>query len=270
MDGGTPRRGGRTAALLLAAAAGIPFAAGQSPPDASVAEARLPARLQCGETFRASITMQNTGTTTWTSTDALGAVGGEDVFTEALRVNVAAGVEVAPGESHTFRFPLTAPEIALPQARTAWRMVSVDGIWFGETAAQAIEVDCPPRIDDAEMLQAQLPSRLACGQSQAARVTVRNAGTTRWSSRDGYVLVAIEGADDFHVPGPISLPEGAVVRPAGVHTFTTSLVAPDSAGGYRLEFQMARSGGGYFGPTLEQSVKVVCEPRAKPEGGAEP
>ena len=264
MDGGTSllaRRRGRTALLLLAGTAlGVGSAAAQGPPDASVAEARLPARLPCGKTFRASVTMLNTGATTWTSADRLAAGDGEDAFTAEVTVGIPAAVEVAPGESHTFRFLLTAPEIALPSARTAWRMQGEDGAWFGETAAQAVPVECPARIDDAELLEADMPTRLACAQSRPVTITVRNAGNTRWSKRDGYALGAVEGSHGFRGPERIPLPEDAVVPPAAVHTFTATLVAPDAAGTYRLEWRMARRAGGFFGPSVEQSVKVVCPP----------
>ena len=274
MSGGAPpraRRFGLTAAILLAAGtAFVPPAAGQATPDASVAEPRLPERLRCGQTFEAAVTMLNSGAVPWTSAHALGAVGGEDAFTEAVRVAIPAGVEVAPGDRYTFRFPLTAPDIALPQARTAWRMVSVDGIWFGETAAQFVEVECPPSIDDAEMLEVDLPSRLACAQRYPARITVRNAGTTRWSSVDGYTLEAIAGGEDFRVRGAVSLPEGVTVRPGAVHTFTATLIAPDTAGDYRLEWQMAHPEGSVFGPSVEQPVKVVCAPKAERNGGTSP
>jgi hypothetical protein len=264
MDGGTfllARRNGLAAVLLVAGnALCVSSAAAQGSPDAAVAQARLPARLPCGKTFRASVTMLNTGSTTWTSADRLGAVNGEDAFTEAVTVGIPAGVEVAPGESHTFRFLLTAPEIALPSARTAWRMQGEDGAGFGGTAAQAVPVECPAQIDDAELLEADMPARLTCAESRPVTITVRNAGRTRWSKRDGYALGAVEGGHDFRAPGRIPLPDGAVVPPTAVHTFTATLVAPEAAGTYRLEWRMARASGGFFGPSVEQSVRVVCPP----------
>jgi len=70
----------------------------------------------------------------------------------------------------------------------------------------------------------------------------------------------VEGGHDFRVPGSIPLPAGAVVPPSAVHRFTVTLVAPDAAGTYRLEWRMARPAAGFFGPSVEQSVKVVCPP----------
>ena len=260
------RHPGTTAAVLLAVVAAVPSAAGDSPPDASVVRARLPARLECGRTFAASITLLNTGVTTWTSADALAAVGGEDVFAAAARIAVPAAVEVAPGQTHTFRLALTAPEIALPRARTAWRMVDGDGAFFGETVAQAIAVECPPRIDDAEILETNLPARLACGETYALRIAVRNAGSRSWSKADGYALGLVEGADEFHAPLRVALHDLPAVTPGAVQTFAATLVAPATAGTYRLEWRMTRPDAGFFGPSVEQPVRVTCAPRAAGDG----
>src|SRR5262249_53821330 len=124
------RRGNIAAGLAFAGLTSAAVPAVAQTPDASVAEARLPRRPACGRTFRASVTMRNTGATTWTSADALAAERGEDPFTEEARVALPKGAEVAPGESHTFRFALTAPEIPLPSARTAWRMIDAEGTPF--------------------------------------------------------------------------------------------------------------------------------------------
>jgi len=228
--------------------------------DAMVADVRLPRRLQCGQTFRASITMLNTGATSWTTAQALAAVGGEDVFTETPRISVPAKVVVAPGETHTFVLALTAPDIALPSARTAWRMVGEDGAGFGETVAQAVAMDCPPRVDDAELVSADVPARLACGQSYTAEVRVRNTGTTRWSRRYGYALGAVEGGADFQAPDRVALEAGAAVPPDAEHAFQATLTAPAAPGSYRVEWRMARSAGEWFGPSVAQAVKVVCAP----------
>ena len=253
------RGAGPILAVLLPGLAGAAApSAAQDIPDASVESARLPAALECGKAFRASVTMRNTGATVWTSGDGLAAVDDEDAFTETVRVSIPPGREIAPGESHTFRFTLTAPDIPLPRARTAWRMVGADGARFGETAAQAVPVECPPRIDDAELVAADLPDKLACGQSYAARVVVRNTGRRRWVKGEGYVLGAVFGSEDFRVPARLALP-GAGVVPEAEQTFTATLTAPAVAGTYALEWRM-RSGAGWFGRPVARTVKVACAP----------
>jgi hypothetical protein len=119
-------------------------------------------------------------------------------------------------------------------------------------------VECPPRIDDAELVAADLPDKLACGQSYAARVIVRNTGRTRWVKGEGYALGAVEGSEDFGVPGRLPLP-GAGVVPEAEQTFTATLTAPAVAGTYALEWRM-RSGAGWFGRPVARTVKVACAP----------
>jgi len=261
------RPGPAIAALLTLATSVASSAAGQARSDASVAQTRLPTRLECGRTFRASITLLNTGATTWTSADGLAAVGEGDVFSEAARVPIPGGVSVASGETYTFPLALRAPEIALPQARTAWRMVDGDGASFGETVAQAIPVECPPRIDDAELPEANLPAGLACGESYALRIAVRNTGSLSWSKAGGYALGLVDGGDEFHTPLRVALADGARVAPGAVHTFAATIVAPESAGTYRLEWRMTRPGAGFFGSSLDQPVRVACPPGAAGHGG---
>jgi hypothetical protein len=245
---------------LLAVAVALPAHAAAQEADAAVAVTRLPSRLECGRAFRASVTVLNTGGRSWTSADALAAVGGADAFTETVRVPIPDGVVVEPGQSHTFRFRLTAPEIPLPSARTAWRMVGADGVGFGETASQAVPVACPPRVDDAELVEDHLPVSLACGERYAGRITLRNAGTTRWTSREGYALGAGEDREAFGAAARLLLPEGSAVPPAADHAFAVRLVAPAAAGDYRLEWRMTRVGAGPFGPPVTQTVRVACTP----------
>ncbi|NUO16221.1 MAG: trypsin, partial [Planctomycetaceae bacterium] len=47
------------------------------------------------------------------------------------RVNIAAGVEVRPGESYTFTFNVRAPATA-GQYNMQWRMVQENVQWFGQ------------------------------------------------------------------------------------------------------------------------------------------
>jgi len=248
-------------AAVLALAVVLPGQAGaQEASDASVAAEHLPSRLECGRAFLASVTMLNSGARSWTSADALAAGGGADAFTETVRVSIPEGIVVEPGQTHTFRLTLTAPEIPLPSARTAWRMAGADGEAFGETASQAVEVPCPPRIDDAELVEADLPVSLACGQGYAARITMRNAGTTRWTSREGYALGTGEDREPFGVAARLLLPGNSAVTPAAEHTFAFRLTAPTAAGDYRLEWRMTRTGAGPFGPAVAQTVRVACSP----------
>jgi len=113
--------------------------------DAVILAAVLPTELDCGETFAASVEVQNTGTATWTRADGykLGAVDDEDpLFGPDVRVWLPEDASVAPGESWLFQFELTGPA-AEDSYVTDWRMVHEAVTWFGEQTSSTVAVACP-------------------------------------------------------------------------------------------------------------------------------
>jgi hypothetical protein len=118
---------------------------------AEVVEAALPPALACAEVSAASVTLRNTGTTTWTRAGGykLGAVDDADpLHPGEPRVWLADDVAVPPGGEHTFALELTAP--AAGAYVTDWQMVREGVRWFGEVAAQSVAVSCddglPPGV----------------------------------------------------------------------------------------------------------------------------
>lgn len=104
----------------------------------------FPARVACGATATASITVENTGSLTWTrDSHKLGAVDDEDaLFAGDPRVYLPAGLTVATGERHTFTFPLHADSSATAiTVLSDWRMVHEGVRWFGDIADATVVVD---------------------------------------------------------------------------------------------------------------------------------
>lgn len=118
--------------------------------DAVVVAAVLPQALACGAPFAATVTMRNTGSSTWTHPDfKLGIVDDSDpLFTGGdTRVWLDEGARVAPGEEHSFAFDLSAP--LLPGAYISdWQMVHEGVQWFGATARSEVVVTCDTDIPD--------------------------------------------------------------------------------------------------------------------------
>jgi len=99
--------------------------------------------MKTGKTYSVSVTMRNTGSTTWTEAGQyrLSSRGPRDNTVWGLnRVTLAAGDSVAPGENHTFKFDVTAPTTA-GSYNFSWSMVQ-DGVdWFNDVSpALAITV----------------------------------------------------------------------------------------------------------------------------------
>jgi hypothetical protein len=122
----------------------------QTPAEADAAElvaVVLPTELACGDVFAASVIVRNTGAATWTRESGykLGAVDDSDsLYTGEGRIWLPEGVAIAPGQTHSFEFDLTAP-LSGGETLTDWRMVHEDVGWFGETAAQTVTITCSER-----------------------------------------------------------------------------------------------------------------------------
>ena len=104
----------------------------------------FPFTMTCGSEATATVTMRNTGTTTWTRAGGykLGAADDSDPLKLGdLRIWLDEDDSVPPGAEHVFEIPLKAAEVAGP-ALTDWRMVHEAIAWFGPTAAATVDVVC--------------------------------------------------------------------------------------------------------------------------------
>ncbi len=114
--------------------------------DALVGSINVPTRVSPGETFTASITMQNIGTKAWTN-DAtphrLGSQNPQDNFRWGTNRVALPSASIDPGQSATFTFTARAPTV-LGNYAFDWRMVEESVEWFGETATATITVAWPP------------------------------------------------------------------------------------------------------------------------------
>jgi hypothetical protein len=114
---------------------------------AQVVSDTLPTSLACGQTASASVTMRNTGNTTWRH---YGARGGyklgwgqdeSDPLNSPWRIELPDGVTVPPGATYTFTWTLRAPP-APGSYVTDWRMVHEGVRWFGQTLSRTVTVSC--------------------------------------------------------------------------------------------------------------------------------
>ncbi|MFC1679029.1 Ig-like domain-containing protein [Elusimicrobiota bacterium] len=185
----------------------------------------VPAVMTGGEEYAVSVTMQNTGRTTWTESGKyrLGSQNPRDNKTWGThRVFLSEAEAVAPGGSKTFAFEVTAPTSA-GTYDFQWRMVRDHVEWFGEMSENvSVRVDpVAPRVNI---------TKPADGAMVAGMV--------------GVEAVVAEGADiarvEFYVDGRLkatdtSAPYGfdwdADGVPDGSHTLTAK--AYDAAGDLR-------------------------------------
>ena len=142
--------------------------------NAIVIDNTIPSQMYAGDTEIVSVTVKNTGTSTWSEADTfrLGAVDDSDPFYSGNRVQLPAGVTVAPGETYTFEFTMTAPATA-GDYTTDWQMVHDAAGWFGEMHRETVSVssgmpECNPPVDDQLVVN---PEFAGGGGSRSGSVT---------------------------------------------------------------------------------------------------
>ena len=109
---------------------------------AFVSDSGVPATMEPGDTASVTVTMRNTGTTTWQTTVVTDTDGSTQTTTRTTYsldavghgwgVNgVAVSGSVAPNATRSFQFTITAPETA-DSYTFRWRMSRTDVLrWFG-------------------------------------------------------------------------------------------------------------------------------------------
>jgi hypothetical protein len=107
----------------------------------------LPSTMNCRNTLAASVTLQNTGSTTWTTAGhyTLAYVGGPaNAFIPIAaegRIDLPGGLDVAPGGSATFQVSMKAP--LLGGSFTArFQMMAGTATSFGPVISRAVQVAC--------------------------------------------------------------------------------------------------------------------------------
>ncbi|MCG8592708.1 MAG: hypothetical protein MJE66_25745, partial [Proteobacteria bacterium] len=150
----------------------------------------VPSSLTAGGTHTVSVTMRNTGNTTWTHAGRyrLGSQNPQDNERWGLgRVVLSPSDSIAPGQQKTFTFQITAPNTPGPAA-FRWRMVHEGVNWFGAfTPNTAIQVQ-PQPVNNAAFVSQSVPSSLMAGERRTVSVTMRNTGTTTWTRAEEYKL----------------------------------------------------------------------------------
>ncbi|MCL6455553.1 MAG: IPT/TIG domain-containing protein, partial [Ralstonia pickettii] len=180
---------------------------------AFVAQTPPPSTMIAGQTVAVSVTMQNIGSTTWTSAQ-LYRLGSQNGVDWGVGQRVALPNDVAYGQQVTFNFTVTAP--ATPGSYNfVWQMLQ-DGVgWFGTIAPSAAVTVTPVALSASGVS----PTSASVGQSvtisgtgfssTAAANTVKFTGSataaTVTAASGNALTVTVPGDAS---PGPITVTVG--------------------------------------------------------------
>jgi RHS repeat-associated protein len=221
----------------------------------------VPTTMVTGTVYNVSITMSNTGTTTWTTADSysLGSQNPENNMTWGGRI--ALPQSIAPGAQATFAFQVTAPSTA-GTYNFQWRMLREGVEWFGPYSPNvAITVSAPAPHNDAQVIGTSVPSTMTQGQSYSVAVTMKNTGNTTWPAGTTYNLGSTNPYDNT-VWGLKRVGLNSAVGPGQQYTFSFSVVAP-AAGSYTMGWGMVQEYVEWFGAS-SSSVVTVAAPAQSP------
>jgi uncharacterized protein affecting Mg2+/Co2+ transport len=225
--------------------------------NAQIISHTIPSTMTAGQSYSVSVTMKNTGTTTWSegSMIRLGdASSDSEKFGSPGRFYLPAGTTVAPNDQYTFSFVMTAPSTPgsyTPKYMMVWEFHE----WFGPLVSANVQVTSSVK---AELLSHTIPSTMNAGQSYSVSVTMKNTGTTTWS--EGSMIRLGDGSSDsekFGSPGRYYLPAGTTVAPNDQYTFSFVMTAPSTPGSYTPKYMMVWEFHEWFGPLVSANVQVL-------------
>ena len=221
----------------------------------------VPSTLVAGQAGAATVVLRNSGSTTWSpaTNHRLAAQNpGNTTTWGTSRIELAG--PVAPGETVTLNFPITAPAAA-GNYNFQWQMTQ-DGVGgFGDVTPNVVVPVTPAAVgfNGSAFVAHDVPLTLTAGQTRAISVTLRNSGTTTWSTAGNYQLASQNAPNNVNWSlNRVALP--ATVPPGGTVTFTFSITAPATAGTYNLQWQMVQNGVGLFGDATPNTPVSVTAP----------
>lgn len=234
----------------------------------------IPDVAEPGQTYPVSVTVKNTGTTTWDTASGyyLGYVKDSNPFyTGTIDFNTARvdlDSAVAPGATKTINFSITTPTTPGVYYANLQFLKQFDE-WFGTALGKAVTVKAlaAKTGNSAEILSDTIPDVVEAGKVYDVSVTAVNTGDTTWkasaNNKDefAYYLGAAQDNNPFDVQAVKNFKSARITLPADVAPGATTTVnfqikAPATAGIYTSKWQVVHQFDQWFGGTLAKSVTV--------------
>ena len=236
--------------------------------NAAFVSQNVPGTMIAGQRYSVSVTMKNTGTSTWSAANGYGlGLNNPRDGTPWGTSRAALTASVAPGAQHTFTYNVTAP--ATPGTYNfQWKMLWEGIEWFGDSAPNlAVNVTAPPLVNDnwyvSQFISQSVPTAMTSGQTYSVSVTMKNMGAATWSAANNYKLGA-QNPQDNTTWGISRVELTASVAPGAQHTFTYNVTAPATLGTQNFQWGMIREGTGWFGANTPNTAVNVTPSANQP------
>ena len=254
-------------------------AGGTTPPPATADNTQfitqqVPDTMTAGQKYTVSVTLKNTGTSTWTAGNnyRLGSQNPQDNkiwLGTSNRVYLASGDSIAPGQQKTFTFTVTAPSTAGTYT-FQWRMLRESVAWFGDFSTNKAVTVVAPAPNNAGFVSQSVQPVMAADQKYTVSLTMKNTGSATWTAGNNYRLGSQNPQDNkiwLRTSNRVYLASGDSIGPGQQKTFTFTVTAPSSAGTYHFQWKMLREMVAWFGnPSADLSIQVL--PKTAPVSNA--
>ena len=125
--------------------------------------------------------------------------------------------------------------------------------------SSASSVTITSQRNGATFVSQSVPATMAAGQAYSVSVTMRNSGTSTWSSVGGYRLGS-QNLPDNSTWGPNRANAINTVAPNGDITYNFAVTAPPTEGTYNFQWRMVQDGVEWFGDATPNVAVTVTPP----------
>ncbi len=228
--------------------------AGAAGDRAEIISADAPEAMEMGQSYSVTVKIKNAGGNTWSRAQGYALVTRHRLWSTP-RVELENAEKIAPGDTATFKFRVTAPQ----QSGThdfQWQMQHGEHFFGPPTPAHRVVVE--GGSSRVKFISQVVPSAMNTGGEYHVMVQFKNLGKTTWSTSSGFMLVAQNpannrtwGADRVKLDGDRAVPPGEVA------TIRFKITAPLRAGEYDFQWQLHQDKLGFFGERTPNQRVVV-------------
>ncbi len=238
-----------SASATATKALSISVVSGSTALDSQFVSQTVPTTVNPGQTFTVNVKWLNTGTETWGAGFRVvsqnppqnSTWGGNNVPLGGL-------FNVPQGQELDLSFTVFAPSAA-GTYNFQWQMWKDGPGFFGQMSPNVvIQVGSGSGGTNGSTFVSQsVPTSMTAGQSFSVTVTMKNTGTTTWTT--GSYKLGSQNPQDNNTWGLNRVSLSSSVLPNADATFTFNVTAPSTAGTYNFQWRMIQEGTGFFGAT---------------------
>ena len=219
-----------------------------------IVSADTPESMEMGQSYSMTVKVKNTGRSTWTRAQHY-ALAARQRNWGVQRVELENAEKIAPGETATFKFRVTAPQQASSHD-FQWQMQHDERFFGAPTPAHRVVVE--GGSNRVKFISQVVPSAMNIGGEYTVMVQFKNLGKTTWSSANGFMLMSQNpannrnwGTDRVKLEGNQSIPPGEVA------SIRFKITAPLRAGEYDFQWQLYQDKLGFFGERTPNQRVIV-------------